>query len=79
MEIFDSISFLDDGLQTEVNNYPIIGTSDELASYYEEYESIVIAIGNNDIRYKLFHKAKELGYHFPSLKGVKYRNLLHIL
>lgn len=67
MQIYDEIAFLDDGIQKEVSGYPIIGTCDEMSSYYGEYENIVIAIGNNAKRLKLFQQAKEIGYHLPTL------------
>lgn len=67
MQDFQVISFLDDNGSHKINDYSIIGTIDEMSSYYGEYEDIFIAIGNNTIRKKLSKKAKEIGYNLVNL------------
>ena len=67
MQDFQVISFLDDNGSQKINDYPIIGSIDEMSSYYGEYENIFIAIGNNAIRKKLSKKAKEMGYNLVNL------------
>ena len=69
MNMFDKISFLDDNhINETINNCEVIGSIDEMSSYYPEYTHIHIAIGNNKTRSKLFLQAKEIGYSLPILK-----------
>lgn len=68
MNIYDEICFLDDSYVNEViDDCEIIGTIDEMSSYYPEYVDIFIAIGNNQLRKKLSLQAKEIGYQLVSL------------
>ncbi|WP_270640588.1 NeuD/PglB/VioB family sugar acetyltransferase [Longibaculum muris] len=68
MNIYDEICFLDDLHMNEViNDCEVIGTIDEMSSYYPEYVDIFIAIGNNQLRKKLNMQAKEIGYQLASL------------
>ncbi|NCC55872.1 MAG: sialic acid O-acetyltransferase, partial [Erysipelotrichia bacterium] len=63
MNIYDEIFFLDDGRVNEIiNDCKVIGTIDEMTSYYIEYEHIFIAVGNNGLRKKLQEQAKRIGY-----------------
>ena len=63
MNIFNKISFLDDqNINKVINDCKVIGSIDEMSSYYPEYTHIHIAIGNNSVRNKLLLQAKELGY-----------------
>ena len=69
MNIFDKISFLDDNCINEtINDCEVIGSIDEMSSYYPEYTHIHIAIGNNKTRSKLLLQAKEIGYSLPILQ-----------
>lgn len=69
MNIFDKISFLDDqNINEVINDCKIIGSIDEMCSYYPEYTHIHIAIGNNSVRSKLLLQAKEIGYSLPILQ-----------
>lgn len=69
MNMFDEISFLDDNQINEtINECEVIGSIDEISSYYPEYTHIHIALGNNQIRSKLLLQAKEIGYLLPILK-----------
>ena len=69
MKIYDEIVFLDDHhLNESINDCKVIGSIDEMSSYYPEYTSIFIAIGNNQIRSRLLLQAKEIGYELPILQ-----------
>lgn len=69
MNIYEKISFLDDNYINEtINDCEIIGSVDEMSSYYPEYTHIHIALGNNKTRSKLLLQAKEIGYSLPILK-----------
>lgn len=68
MNIYDEINFLDDNnVGTIINDSIIIGTMDEMSSYYIEYENIFIAIGNNEVRKQLLLKAERIGYNLVNL------------
>lgn len=64
MKMFSQINFLDDHPNDKVN---VIGTIDEMSSYYPEYENIFIAIGNNTLRCRLMNQAEQIGYSLVSL------------
>ncbi|MFQ6791386.1 MAG: sialic acid O-acetyltransferase [Thomasclavelia sp.] len=64
MKLFSWIDFLDDQSNDKVN---VIGTIDEMSSYYPEYENIFIAIGNNTLRCRLMDQAEQIGYNLVSL------------
>lgn len=68
MKIFDEISFLDDYESGNIiNDCQVIGTTEEMSSYYLEYTKIFIAIGNSTIRKKLMLLAKEIGFEVVNL------------
>ena len=68
MNIYDQIAFLDDNhVHETINDCQVIGTVDEMSTYYPEYPDIFIAVGNNKLRKKLSMQAKEIGYYCPSL------------
>lgn len=68
MHTYQKIAFLDDHHVNEwINDCQVIGTIDEMSSYYIEYTEIFIAIGDNELRKKLILKAKEIGYTIVSL------------
>ena len=70
MNVYDEINFLDDSNVGDViNDSIIIGTIDEMSSYYIEYEDIFIAIGNNEVRKQLLMKAEMIGYNLVNLKS----------
>lgn len=62
-------AFLDDGPEvgTIVDGVPIIGKTNELNNWFGEYRHLIIAIGNNSLREKIYEKAKEIGYSFPTI------------
>lgn len=45
----------------------IVGTTDDLELLFREYKMLVIAIGNNEVRKKLYKKGKQIGYSFPNI------------
>lgn len=55
-----------------VLGYEIIGCDDDLAELFETYKCAIITIGQiktNEIRVKLFHRLKEIGYRLPVIKS----------
>lgn len=58
------IGFLDDNIRigTEILNYKVLGNVDTIENMNKEYYYI-IAIGNNDIRKKIYNKFKSIKYY----------------
>ena len=72
MNIFENIALLDDNhINEKINDCDVIGSVDEMNSYYPEYTNIFIAIGNNKARCKFILQAQEIGYSLPILKHSK--------
>lgn len=71
-DYYDEIAFLDDiQVGKKVNDCKVIGTIEEMSSFYLEYENVFIAIGNNVLRKELSDKAKQIGYKVVSLVSNK--------
>ena len=66
MIIFDKISFLDDDERYELSDI-VVGKIEDLEHLVNEYDSVFVAIGNNEVRKKLYDKARLLGYKLPIL------------
>ena len=62
-------SFVDDGksIGEEINGVKVVGGVKDLPSLFAEYKKIVLSIGNNKIREKVYKQAKEIGYEFPNI------------
>lgn len=66
MNIFDKISFLDDDERYELSDV-VVGKIEDLDHLTNEYDSVFVAIGNNEVRKKLYDQARLLGYKLPIL------------
>ena len=64
---FYDCSFLDDGETKIVNDTPIIGKISDLEKLYPEYRLMIVTIGNNTLREKLYKAAERIGYKFPNI------------
>ena len=62
-------SYIDDGFDVGmfVNGTPIIGKISELDRFFTEYKKLIITIGNNQLREKLYKIASDIGYFFPNI------------
>ena len=62
-------AFLDDGPQpgTIINGSEVIGGISKLHSCYPEYRHLVVAIGDNALREKVYREAEKAGYDFPNI------------
>lgn len=62
-------AFIDDGcpIGTEICGIPVVGSTSDLAKLRNEYEYLVVSIGNNPVRKRLYEKAQTLGYSFPNV------------
>ena len=62
-------AFVDDGpaLGTLVDGVPVIGRISDLPRLFGEYQQLVVTIGNNKLREKIYREAKAIGYDFPNI------------
>lgn len=61
-------SFVDDGksIGERINGIEVVGFVEDLTSFFSKYKKIVLSIGNNAVREKIYKQAKEIGYEFPN-------------
>ena len=60
-------AFLDDGDATVVDGVPVVGNTSDMASFYPEYKLLLVTIGNNALRERLYKEAAVIGYIFPNI------------
>lgn len=60
-------AFLDDGDAVVVDGVPVIGKTDDMASFFPEYKLLLVTIGNNKLRERLYREAATIGYTFPNI------------
>jgi sugar O-acyltransferase (sialic acid O-acetyltransferase NeuD family) len=66
---FEIAGFLDDCYpeKTEVWSYPLLGTMHDLSVFSGYAASLVVAIGNNRVRKRVFESAEAAGFALPSI------------
>lgn len=62
-------AFADDGIPvgTLVCGVPVVGKTDELDRLFTTYRNLVVTIGNNKLRERLYENAAKIGYSFPNI------------
>ena len=60
-------AFLDDGDVTLVDGFPVIGKTSEMVSFYPEYKLLLVTIGNNVLRERLYQEAVSIGFTSPNI------------
>lgn len=62
-------AFVDDGVPTgtSICGVPVIGTINDLGSLFAQYNKLVVTIGNNSLRERIYKLAEGIGYDFPSI------------
>lgn len=62
-------AFVDDGVEigTIICDIPVIGHTADLQELFVEYKNLVVVIGNNVVRERIYDTAKGIGYNFPNL------------
>ena len=62
-------AFIDDGVPvgTMVNDVPVVGKISDIGSLYGEYKKLIVVIGNNSLREKVYREAAKIGYDFPNI------------
>ena len=62
-------AFVDDGysIGTEICGASVVGAVADLSRLREEYTSLVVTIGDNPLRERIYRQAEELGFAFPNV------------
>lgn len=62
-------AFVDDGqpLGSRIDGVEVVGGTDDLAKLFGEYKLLVVTIGNNKLREKIYQQASEIGYAFANI------------
>ena len=62
-------AFVDDSAEIGaiICDVPVIGRTADLQTLFAEYQKLVVAIGNNAVRERIYDMAKRIGYGFPNL------------
>ena len=62
-------AFLDDGpeIGTVIDGVSVIGKTDELEQWFGEYDKLIVTIGNNKLRERIYAVAESIGYSFPNI------------
>lgn len=67
-QVFDC-AFVDDGCEigTKINGTEVVGKISDLATLFGAYQKLVVVIGNNALREKVYKEAAAIGYDFPNI------------
>ncbi len=60
-------AFVDDGNAKEVDGAPVIGKTADIKKLYGEYRLLLVTIGNNVLRQRIYAEATAIGYAFPNI------------
>ena len=60
-------AFLDDGDASIVDGVPVIGKTGDMKKFFPEYKQLLVTIGNNKLRERLYQEAASIGYSFPNI------------
>ena len=62
-------ALVDDGQEIGnlVNGVPVVGKISDLQELFADYKRLVVTIGNNPLREKIYERAAEIGYSFPNI------------
>lgn len=66
---FYNCAFVDDGYKVGqvICDVPVVGHISDLEQLYGTYTKLVVAIGNNALREKIYDQARAIGYTFPNI------------
>ena len=62
-------AFVDDGYEAGMTicDIPVAGHISDIGKLFSTYHHLIVAIGNNSFREKVYGKAKKIGYQFPNI------------
>lgn len=58
MNCFEKIDFVDDNKSIAPNGTKVIGTTNDICKFSDEYTDVIVAIGNPDVRLSLIDRIK---------------------
>lgn len=69
MKRWQKIAFLDDRypVLSRCSAWEVVGTFNQVADFQKEFSSVIVAVGDNAARLKIFVALKELGFDLPCL------------
>lgn len=59
MKCFDKIAFVDDNKRVTPNGINVVGTCEDIGELANEYNNVIVAIGNSEARLSLLRKIEE--------------------
>lgn len=61
--------FVDDGyiIGCKICGSKVVGRTTDLKALFTDYKLLVVTIGNNKLRKKIYEEAKRIGYSFPNI------------
>ena len=67
-QVFDC-AFVDDGyaVGTIINGAEVVGKIGDIAVLFGEYQKLIVVIGNNTLREKVYKEAAAIGHSFPNI------------
>ncbi len=62
-------AFVDDGKAVGelIDGVPVVGGLSEIGSLFGEYRKLIVVIGNNSLREKVYKEAADIGYEVPNI------------
>lgn len=62
-------AFVDDGqnVGTVINGISVVGKISDLSTLFSDYKKLIVTIGNNALRERIYNTATEIGYSFPNI------------
>lgn len=62
-------AFVDDGVEigTVICGISVVGHTENLQELFADHKNLVVVIGNNTVRERIYDAAARIGYHFPNL------------
>lgn len=63
---YNNIAFLDDNPSGAYSS-PVIGTTTDIEKFRSQYDTAIVALGNNEDRMKYHNELKRFGYIIPAL------------
>lgn len=60
-------AFLDDGDAKVVGGVSVIGSTADIEKFFPEYKLLLVTIGNNKLRERIYKEAAAIGFCFPNI------------
>ena len=64
--VFDC-AFVDDNVSGIIDGVPVVGTIKDLEGLFGSYKKLIVTIGDNFVRERIYNLASDIGYSFPNI------------